>query len=456
MTTTTLARRPAALAVTALAAAALAVGAAPPAAAAGTGPITGLAGKCVDVRAAGTANGTQVQLYTCDGGTAQRWTVGTDGTVRALGKCLDVEGGTAADGTRAQLWDCLGNDHQRWTYDTAARTLVNPATGRCLDAKGQSPTDGTPLQIWSCNGQSNQQWNVPGSAACTRTAAPGERTLPVVSGGVTYQVTVYVPAGAAPTAVLPLVVDLHGTSGTGSGQLAYSAMKPTADAGRFLVVAPSGAVASSGGWAWNVPGVGSPPAGARDDVAFLDQVLATLAGPLCADTSRIYGTGYSGGGRMLSAYACARPGRVAAIAPVGGLRAGRPDPVDPTGPDPASCTPARAVPVVAFHGQQDATNPYAGGGSEVWRYSVPVAQQRWAALDGCTAGPTVTPVTAHVSRTGFTGCRDAAEVVLYTVSDGGHTWPGSPNASPGNGTTTQEISANTLMWQFFQRYRLPA
>ncbi|MEV4509348.1 hypothetical protein AB0K00_10365 [Dactylosporangium sp. NPDC049525] len=46
--------------------------------------------------------------------------------------------------------------------------------------------------------------------------------------------------------------------------------------------------------------------------------------------------------------------------------------------------------------------------------------------------------------------------MLYTISDvGGHTWPGTPAASPGNGTTTQKISANTLMWQFFQRFTLP-
>src|SRR5258705_9073734 len=64
-------------------------------AAAATGSITGYGGKCVDVNAANTANGTQIQLYTCNATNAQTWTVGTDGTVRALGKCMDV----AAAGT---------------------------------------------------------------------------------------------------------------------------------------------------------------------------------------------------------------------------------------------------------------------------------------------------------------------------------------------------------------------
>jgi polyhydroxybutyrate depolymerase len=157
---------------------------------------------------------------------------------------------------------------------------------------------------------------------------------------------------------------------------------------------------------------------------------------------------------MISAYACARPDRIAAIAPVAGLRAGRPDPANTARPETRSCQPGRGVPVVAFHGQQDATNPYAGGGSDVWKYSVPAAQQRWAAIGGCGASPATTQVSTHVSRSAYTGCGNGAEVVLYSVSDGGHTWPGAPSESAGNGTTTREITANSLMWQFFQRFRL--
>jgi len=125
-----------------------------------TGQISGLAGKCVDVRAGGTANGTIVQLYACNGTTAQRWTIGTDGTVRALGKCLDVSGGSTADGARVQLWDCNGSGAQRWTY-TAARDLVNPQANKCLDVTGNNSADSTPLQIWTCGGGANQKWTLP-------------------------------------------------------------------------------------------------------------------------------------------------------------------------------------------------------------------------------------------------------------------------------------------------------
>ena len=326
-------RRLAAASVT-LAATGLALALTLPASAAAAGPITGPAGKCLDVAAAGTANGTKVQLYDCNGTGAQQWTVAGDGTIRVLGKCLDVAGGVNANGTKAQLWDCIGNGHQQWTYDVASRHVVNPETGRCLDATGQSSANGTPIQIWACNTQTNQQWTLPGGPApgCTRTVGAGEHTLAVTFAGQQYQVTAYVPAGVAATTVLPVVVNLHGTQGTGSGQLQYSAMKPAADAGRYLVVAPTGVIPAGSGFAWNVPGVGTAPAGARDDVGFLDQVITTATTALCADPARVYGTGYSGGGRMMSAFACLRADRVAAIAPVAGLRAGRPDPADTTRP----------------------------------------------------------------------------------------------------------------------------
>ena len=132
-----------------------------PEAAAATGTITGLAGKCVDVAGANSANGTAVQLYDCNGSTAQQWNVGTDGTIRALGKCLDIASAGTANGTQIQLYDCNGTGAQQWTV-TAAKDIVNPTSNRCLDVTGNNSANGTRLQIWDCSGGANQKWNVPG------------------------------------------------------------------------------------------------------------------------------------------------------------------------------------------------------------------------------------------------------------------------------------------------------
>ncbi|MFE7753314.1 lectin [Streptomyces sp. NPDC057428] len=125
----------------------------------GGGPITGLAGKCVDVAAGSAVNGTAVQLYDCNGSAAQQWTVGADGTIRALGKCLDVASAGTADGTKVQLWDCNGSAAQQWATP-AARDIVNPQADKCLDVTGGSSANGTRLQIWTCTGSANQKWTV--------------------------------------------------------------------------------------------------------------------------------------------------------------------------------------------------------------------------------------------------------------------------------------------------------
>ncbi|MFJ4850480.1 MULTISPECIES: ricin-type beta-trefoil lectin domain protein [unclassified Streptomyces] len=125
-----------------------------------TGQITGLGGKCVDVAAASSANGTAVQMYDCNGTTAQQWTVGTDGTIRALGKCMDLTAAGTANGTKVQLYDCNGTGAQVWQRGTGD-TLVNPASGKCLDVTDKSTANAARLQIWTCAGGTNQQFHLP-------------------------------------------------------------------------------------------------------------------------------------------------------------------------------------------------------------------------------------------------------------------------------------------------------
>ncbi|MEV6170612.1 family 16 glycosylhydrolase [Streptomyces sp. NPDC051954] len=122
-------------------------------------PIRGLAGKCMDVAGASSANGTPVQLYDCNSSAAQQWTVGSDGTLRALGKCLDVTGNGTADGSTVQLWDCTGGPNQKWAI-SGAQDIVNPQANKCLDVTGNNSANNTRLQIWTCGGAANQKWTV--------------------------------------------------------------------------------------------------------------------------------------------------------------------------------------------------------------------------------------------------------------------------------------------------------
>ena len=83
------------------------------------------------------------------------WNSG-DGSLSVLGKCMDATGGGTADGTQIQLWDCNGTGTQQWRWREQSR-LVNPQSGRCLDVTG----GGTRLQLRGCNNTAAQAWHLP-------------------------------------------------------------------------------------------------------------------------------------------------------------------------------------------------------------------------------------------------------------------------------------------------------
>ncbi|MET9160928.1 ricin-type beta-trefoil lectin domain protein [Streptomyces parvulus] len=126
----------------------------------GPGEVKGVGGKCLDVDNSMTADGTKVQLWTCNGTGAQQWTRADDGTLRALGKCLDVSNGGTADGTRIQLWTCNGTGSQQWAPQSDG-TVRNPQSAKCLDASGGTWNDGTPVHLWTCHTGTNQKWFLP-------------------------------------------------------------------------------------------------------------------------------------------------------------------------------------------------------------------------------------------------------------------------------------------------------
>ncbi|PTM86588.1 ricin-type beta-trefoil lectin protein [Streptomyces sp. VMFN-G11Ma] len=127
----------------------------------GGAPVIGPGAKCVDVAADDTGgNGAAVQLWDCQSWAVdQHWYHRSDSSLSTLGRCLDIEGNGTADGTKVELWDCNGVGGQKWVQQ-ADGSLLNPQSGRCLDAPNGATANGTRLQIANCNGSAAQKFAV--------------------------------------------------------------------------------------------------------------------------------------------------------------------------------------------------------------------------------------------------------------------------------------------------------
>ncbi|MFC4531060.1 lectin, partial [Sphaerisporangium dianthi] len=115
-------------------------------------------GRCLDVTGVSQTNGTQVQIYDCNGQTNQQWTLTAASELRVYGgKCLDVDGASTADGAKVQIWDCNGQNNQKWRFNSDG-TITAVGANKCLDVPNYSTANGVKLQIWSCGTAANQRW----------------------------------------------------------------------------------------------------------------------------------------------------------------------------------------------------------------------------------------------------------------------------------------------------------
>ncbi|MFE2065310.1 glycoside hydrolase family 27 protein [Streptomyces sp. NPDC059467] len=121
------------------------------------------AGKCLDVPNSTTTAGTQVEIWSCNGGANQTWThTTTDQLTVYPGSgqlCLDAYDNQTAPGTKVEIWPCNGQRNQQWTLNSDG-TITGAQSGLCLDVTGGATADGTLAQLWTCNGGSSQRWTL--------------------------------------------------------------------------------------------------------------------------------------------------------------------------------------------------------------------------------------------------------------------------------------------------------
>ena len=291
------------------------------------------------------------------------------------------------------------------------------------------------------------------SAALPSAAASASPLADFVVGG-DRPVTVHVPASYDENEPAPLLIFLHGYSGSGREDDASFNLAPAADAHGFVYAYPDGTVNSEGRQFWNATDAACDfyRSGA-DDAGYLAGVIAEIEAELAVDAKRIFVLGYSCGGFMAYRLACEHADVIASIVSLSGA----------TYADPADCSPSEPVSVVEIHGSADDIVLYEGGNLSDWYPDdsdapYPGAEttaETWAAYDGCDDAPTqldekvdvdmdITTASGQAETTvaEWPGCESGATVQLWTIPDGGH------------GPTVSSSFADTILG-FFEDHPKP-
>jgi polyhydroxybutyrate depolymerase len=263
-------------------------------------------------------------------------------------------------------------------------------------------------------------------------------------GGAERSYVLHLPPGDA-SAPMPLVLAFHGAGADGASFAGETKFGAAADATGMAVVFPDGAASTPGRGTWNALFCcGVAVSQKLDDVGFVGALIDAIAAAHPIDRKRVYATGMSNGGMFAYRLASERPQWFGAIAAVSAAVAG----VARDGKAYIYDPPSEPVPVMIVHGRQDELVLYDGGSSPSlkfpnhWKISVADSLSFWTAADNCPVTPkTGTFAGGRLRVVDYAGCKNATEVVLWTIADGDHSWPAPDMAFPGPDGTRNVAAA---------------
>lgn len=242
---------------------------------------------------------------------------------------------------------------------------------------------------------------------------------------------VHVPASYEPTKRTPIVFDVHGRTQNASGEMALSRSKTKSDAEGFVVIFPESATSPT---SWNSGSCCDPASTTNlDDTAFMTSLLDLARDKLCVDDNRVFMMGMSNGGYESHRIACELADQFAAVGPVAGLLLF------------SGCAPSRPVPVMMVNGTADQLSQYA---------FVDEGVDFWVQHNGCTTTET-TFTQGDASCVTHGGCTAGADVILCTIADGGHQWPGGGTTLPLLGKKSDNLVTTDALWEFFKAHPRP-
>ncbi|NDJ75441.1 MAG: polyhydroxybutyrate depolymerase [Chloroflexi bacterium] len=279
---------------------------------------------------------------------------------------------------------------------------------------------------------------------------PGDYALSMEYDGLTRTYLLHIPPGYDGSQPYPLVIGLHGGTGTAEQFQRSSGINAAADDLGFIAVFPDGTGRLQ---TWNAGHCcGLSRRDNVDDVGFIAALIAELSAELNLDPARFYATGMSNGAMMSYRLGAELPDVLAGIGPVAGsiggqYEAGAPEVVIPAPDEPVS--------VIAINGMLDEAVRYEGGlsggvfGGTRVDISVADSIAFWVEHNNCDPDPhTETTAGGNIIRDTYS-CPAGVEVVLITIVDGTHSWPGGTRGWIGGPEPNRDISATVEILEFF-------
>jgi polyhydroxybutyrate depolymerase len=255
---------------------------------------------------------------------------------------------------------------------------------------------------------------------------------------------VYVPTSLPAGVAAPLVIGLHGGTGSGAQFENTTSMDSEAEAGRFIAVYPDGTGALR---TWNGGNCcGYAVAADVDDVGFISALIDNVAHNFPIDTKRVYAVGHSNGAIMALRLACELSSKIAAIGAVAGSL------------EVPGCSPSRPVSVLLIHGDADQNHPIDGGLgpdsiSGVPFNSVANTMETMHSAMGCADSNTQS-VAGAITTTDWSGCPAGTAVKLEVIAGGSHAWPGGKQTLVGP-EPSQALNATSAVWDFVSQFSIP-
>ena len=247
---------------------------------------------------------------------------------------------------------------------------------------------------------------------------PGDYRQTLMAGGIERSYRLHIPPAYDGTKAMPLVFVLHGAGGNAQSMENLTGMSSKADAEKFIAVYPNGTGTPSG---W---GVGFNPASpwTADDVGFIRKLLNKIEANLKIDHKRIYSCGFSMGAMMTYRLGAEMSDVFAGLGIVSGTIVQKRPPNNTVS---EISQPSHPLPLIIFHGRQDHTIEYDGGGifhgQPDYCLSVADAIAFWVHVDGCSTPPQeTTSQGGNLIKDVYNHCQGNNEIVLRSFGQGTH------------------------------------